>query len=83
MAKVARVVGKSNVEFPDHVNFHKALTGLKLHQPSLGILMGTTEPLEIGISMAELERLAIKLFGAQFMEAHDDIMKAMGGSGGK
>ena len=72
---------KSNISFPDQVNFRKSLTGIKLVQPSLGILLGAIESRNIGVSINELKRSAVKLFDAKFMESSEDILNVNAESG--
>ena len=67
---------KSDASFPDVVNFHRALSGLKLAHASIGILPGTAESRQPGTSLGDLKRSPVNLFGTQFLEAHEEIVKA-------
>ena len=74
--KLEQSLSKSGIDFPEAVSYHRALSGLKLRQPSLGILLGTLESQRVGNSVAELRRVSTKLFGTTFIEHPGDVMKA-------
>ena len=70
---------KRNRFFPEQVEFHRVLKALKLTQPNLSILMGTLESRASGYALSELKRLSVKLFGRQFLEASEDVLRIESG----
>ena len=74
--KLEQSLSKSGIDFPEAVSYHRALSGLKLRQPSLGILLGTLESQRVGNSVTELRRISTKLFETTFIEHPGDVAKA-------
>ena len=74
--KLEQSLSKSGITFPDAVSYHRALSGLRMRQPSLGVLLGTLESQKAVNSIAELRRLSIKLFETSFIENPEDAVTA-------
>ena len=74
--KLEQSLSKSGIAFPDAVSYHRALSGLRMRQPSLGVLLGTLESQKAVNSIAELRRLSIKLFETSFIENPEDAVTA-------
>ena len=76
--KLQSALARSGVTFPDTVNYYRALDALHLHQPQLGILIGSLEARQSGISIPELKRATVKMFETTFLENSAEILNVDG-----
>ena len=73
-AKLEMSLTKSGVIFPPEVAFYKALSGLRLVQPNLGMIMGALEACKVGYSLTELKRITIRVLETTFQEPNENIL---------
>ena len=66
---------KSGISFPPEVVFYKALGGLNLVQPQLGLILSTIEAKGESVSVTELRRLTQKILESHFLEPSEGILK--------
>ena len=78
--KLQSALARPGVSFPDTVNYYRALAALHLHQPQLGILIGSLEARQAGTSIPELKRATVKMFETTFLGNSSEILN-VGGTG--
>ena len=69
---------RAGITFPQEVSFYNVLSGMKLAQPQLGMLMAIVESRQIGWSMSSLKHLSLELLDTNFLEPHENILKVEG-----
>ena len=74
--KTGKSLSRSGIAYPEAVSLRRALSGMKLRNPSLCVLLGALGSQRVGNSVPAIRRLSAKLLEARVTERPEDVTKS-------